>query len=266
MPQTRWSANAVCSYLDGKQAAGSQPPFTPHSRSPLLLRGIRRQRGPPSREEPSPLEVLNDLDGELINFYRVARFHREALVDELEWMPRSRDEFDDARRQPGLTDIQRAARWLFLNKYSFGGRGESWGRGKDRPPLSRKNLIANIYALGERLHDVVLENQDWRAILAFYDAPATFFFLDPPYVDTEYYASMERPWRDNDHLELACAVLALNGSWVMTYNDHSLVRELYAECELTEFEQAHTLPKEGKAGAMKQLVIRPRCQLTTRAA
>jgi DNA adenine methylase len=209
-------------------------------------------------KEPSSLEVLNDLDGELINFYRVARFHREALVEELEWMPRARAEFDDVRTQRGLTDIQRAARWLFLNKYSFGGKGESWGRKKYGPPLSRKNLLANIYALAERLHDVVLENQDWRGVLGFYDGPETFFFLDPPYVDTEYYASMERAWREEDHAELAAAVLRLKGSWVMTYNDHELVRELYAGCEMLEVEQTHSLPKEGSPGKMKQIIIMSR--------
>lgn len=210
---------------------------------------------------PSGAEVLNDLDGELVNFYRVARFHRETLVDELEWMPRARQEFEEARQQSGLTDIQRAARWLFLNKYSFGGKSESWGRGKHRPPLSRKNLIANIYALAERLHDVHLENKDWRDVLAFYDDPDTFFFLDPPYVDTEYYASMDRGWSELDHTELAAVVLALNGSWLMTYNDHPLIRELYAVCEITEFDQAKTLPSGGNSGRMNQLVIRPQPSL-----
>ena len=61
----------------------------------------------------SSLEVINDLNGDLINFYRCVRFHADVLLTELEFVLNSRQEFHDFRSQPGLTDIQRAARWFF---------------------------------------------------------------------------------------------------------------------------------------------------------
>src|SRR5205085_1031202 len=69
----------------------------------------------------SPIEVVNDVNGDLVTFYRCVRFHQDPLLTELEFVLNSRREFLDFRDQPGLTDIQRAARWFHRNKNCFGG-------------------------------------------------------------------------------------------------------------------------------------------------
>ncbi|MFQ5549806.1 MAG: DNA adenine methylase [Gemmatimonadales bacterium] len=208
-------------------------------------------------KDPSPNEVLNDLNGDLINFYRIVRFHKDELVRELWHMPVSRSEFYDAKAQPGLTDIQRAARWFYRNKFGFGGKGEHFGRTKHRGPASREGLWWRLEALCERLQDVILENQDWRSIFGFYDSSETFFFIDPPYVETEQYSSQR--WSERDHVELAESVLSLRGSWVLTYNDHDLVRRLYDGTPLREVSQAQQLAKDakGRSHRMYQVIISP---------
>ncbi|MES2572137.1 MAG: DNA adenine methylase, partial [Verrucomicrobiota bacterium] len=67
-------------------------------------------------KERSSIEVLNDINGDLVNFYRCVRFHSDVLLTELEFVLNSRQEFTDFRHQPGLTDLQRASRWFFRNK------------------------------------------------------------------------------------------------------------------------------------------------------
>ena len=78
----------------------------------------------------SQMEVVNDINGDLVTFYRCVRFHQDPLLVELEFVLNSRQEFHDFRNQPGLTDIQRSARWFFRNKNCFGGANmDSFGIG-----------------------------------------------------------------------------------------------------------------------------------------
>src|ERR1700756_5339137 len=82
-------------------------------------------------KEPSKIEVLNDLDGEVVNFYRVCQSHHEELIRYMRFMLLSREWFERLQKTPPacLTDIQRAARYLYLQKISFGGRVRSQSYG-----------------------------------------------------------------------------------------------------------------------------------------
>ncbi|MDR2462304.1 MAG: DNA adenine methylase, partial [Verrucomicrobiales bacterium] len=101
---------------------------------------------------PSPVEVVNDINHDLVNFYRCVRFHPDALQTELEWVLNSREEFNDLRQQAGLTDIQRAARWFFRNKTCFGGvRMTAFGTSAMSPMSSRAGRMDAIRVLNRRL-------------------------------------------------------------------------------------------------------------------
>jgi DNA adenine methylase len=146
----------------------------------------------------------------------------------------SRREFYDYLNQPGLTDIQRAARWFFRNKNSFGGMMKHFGTSKTTGASSIKNRLAAIEFLSDRLDKVLIENLDWRECLSRYDAKATHFFLDPPYFGGYQYAS---PWKLDDHIDLRDYLFAIEGSWTLTYDDHPEVRKLYQGCQLLEVNQ-----------------------------
>src|SRR5579862_1892928 len=81
-------------------------------------------------KEPSLVEVINDLNADLVNFYRCVRFHPDEPIREIQWALRSRREFADLKAQGGLTDIQRAATWFRIQTLSFGGDGVSYGVGR----------------------------------------------------------------------------------------------------------------------------------------
>jgi DNA adenine methylase len=126
--------------------------------------------------------VINDLNGDLINFYRIVRYHLNPLLDELEFVLGSRQEFHDFISQTGFTDIQRAARWWYRNKNGFGGDdSHSFGRSAKSGGASlgsRSAALDKIRALNTRLDKVCIENLDWRRCVEINDTPESFFFVD----------------------------------------------------------------------------------------
>src|SRR4051794_38945152 len=74
-------------------------------------------------KEPSRSEVVNDTNGTLVALYRNVQYHSEALLDEIRWTLNGRANLHEYLKQPGVTEIQRAARYLICNKISFGGNG-----------------------------------------------------------------------------------------------------------------------------------------------
>src|SRR6266849_2576845 len=137
-------------------------------------------------KEPSKVEVLNDLDGEIVNFFRVCQAHHEELLRYSRFLLVSRKWFELLKvTDPAtLTDIQRAARYLYLLKGSFASLvarpNYHWhvvqppGFNPERLPL----LLENAH---KRLARVQIECLSYEDILARYDRPATLFYLDPPY-------------------------------------------------------------------------------------
>lgn len=176
----------------------------------------------------SSLEVINDIDGAMINFYNYSVHHREALLAELgKHLPQSSANFATLLRNPGVTDLQRAARWFILKVCSFGAQGETWGR--DRRSFhgydpARHNELIN--RLGDRLRRVIVESRDWLDVVNFYDSPETFFFFDPPYVnctDTAYAAfTAEEMSAARERLD------TMSGAWLLTCDDSAACRSIFA--------------------------------------
>lgn len=178
----------------------------------------------------SKVEVVNDLNGDLVAVYRCAQFHLPALIDELKWMTASRQNVKDFAAQPGLTDLQRAARFLIRNRTSFGGGGTSFAVTKTEPIASVQVLTNLLSALRERLDGVAVENVSYERCLALYDSPETVFFMDPPYCGSE--TNAYSAWTADDMRAFAARVLALQGRWIVTVNDSVLTRQLFADCEI----------------------------------
>lgn len=204
-----------------------------------------------AREERSTAEVLNDLDGELVNFFRVAKHHLEEFLRQFKWALSSRKLFEWAKATPPetLTDIQRAARFFYLQRLSFGAKttGQTFGYSLSGPP--RFNLVRIEEAMSEvhlRLADVVLESVTWQDCLRRYDRPDTFFFLDPPYFETAGYGS-GGPWKAETYEELAAAIAGLKGKALLTINDHPRMRATFEAFSYEAFELRYTVGGGGRA-------------------
>lgn len=199
-------------------------------------------------KEPSRVEVINDFDGEVVNLYRVVAHHLEELVRQFRWSLVSRVMFDWANMQipATLTDIQRAARFFYLQQSCFGAKptGRTFGTATTSPP--KLNLLRIEEKLSEahlRLARTTIEHLDWKECIRRYDREHTLFYLDPPYWETAGYA----PGAFNFEQYQAMAELAgsIKGRMVISINDHPQIRGVFAGLRLKEVPLRHTVGGHG---------------------
>ena len=182
-------------------------------------------------KERSTLEVANDLNGDIINLFRVANYHPDELSKEIQRLPASRQLLAHSvqlLRTDALTDVQRAARFLYANKASFAGTGTSLAIARapeSRAFLGTEAIIERILAFSQRFDKVIIENLDYRRCLRLYDHPGNLFFLDPPYLDSK--ASNYRGWKQEEMQEFHDHVVALSGQWIVTVDDSLFNRQLW---------------------------------------
>ena len=197
-------------------------------------------------KEPSMIEVYNDIDSGLVNFFRVlrdpekfARFYH--LVS---FTPYSREEYTSCRGtwESCEDDVARAYQWYVVARQSFGGRfGSGWGYARDASAggialtCSRwLSALRNLPAIHERLMMVQIEHTDFRDIFRNYDSPETLFYVDPPYVQhTRRDGQYAHEMTDEDHRELVDILLRIDGMAVVSgYNN-----EIYAPLEAAGWER-----------------------------
>ena len=170
---------------------------------------------------PAKVEVLNDVNGDMVNLYRVVQHHLEEFVRQFRWALASREIYGWTKATPPatLTDIQRAARFFYLQKNGFGGKVEGQTFGTATTAKPRLNLLCleeDLSAVHLRLHQVTIERLVWSACLARYDRPHTLFYLDPPYWGTEGYGV----GFSLDQYDLMAEMVAkLKGKAVISVND-----------------------------------------------
>lgn len=181
----------------------------------------------------SRLEVVNDINGDLINLYRCAANHPDELARKLrELPPASRAQIDHRRQllqtRGCLTDIQRAALFLHLNKTSFAGTGTSLAVVRNpsgRAFIGTETLIERVIQFQKRFNTVVIEQLDYQRLLTNYDHPNNFIFLDPPYgvSDVRNYDG----FTDEQLTEFRDRVESLKSRWIVTLDDSPLNRSLW---------------------------------------
>jgi DNA adenine methylase len=196
-------------------------------------------------KSPSRVEVLNDLDGELVNFLRVCQLHQPELVRYLRYSAASRDWYAwYGRQEPAtLTDVQRAARFLYLQKNSFGGRTHSrnFHYGVSKPSnYSPERLPESLAAVAGRLQSVQIENWPYEKVLERYDRPETLFYLDPPYVGAPWY---RHNFADRDFPRLSDRLRKLKGRFLLSINDHPLAREAFSGFSKSEICLSYTVSR-----------------------
>jgi len=208
-------------------------------------------------KERSKVEVVNDANRDLISLYRCAQFHLEALLVEMEWQLTARANFMDRLENRGLTDLQRAARFLVLNLTSFGGMGSSFGVEKTNGGfgINRKQIVERLMALRERLNGVAVECLDWERCVALYDSPESFLFLDPPYLDTDVKAY--KGWSRAQMERLADVLGTIRGQWLLTVDGSEFCQQLFArwKCRLVNT-RSGTVNNRLKSGTVfSELII-----------
>ncbi len=206
------------------------------------------------RPTPSRVEVINDFAGDVANLFRVVRRHYQPFVDELELLFASRAEFDRLKRldPSALTDIDRAVRFLYLQRLCFGGRVEGRTFGVKREQSSRfdhARLGADLKLLSRRLAPVTIEQLDFAELIRRYDNPETLFYLDPPYDETSGYGL---PFGRERYVEMAEQLAAINGRFVLSINATDFIRQTFTGFAIEEVATTWTVSGHA-AGAGKRV-------------
>ena len=142
------------------------------------------------RSNPVKVEVINDINKDVITLLRMAQRHHDALCEMIKFHVAARSEFERLQEidPESLTDLERAARFLFLQRTGFGGRldGRSFGVSKTLSSrFNASNVKSALEDAQERLRHVVLECLPWQSFLRRYDHRGMLFYLDPPYCGFE---------------------------------------------------------------------------------
>jgi DNA adenine methylase len=205
---------------------------------------------------PAEVEVINDINGELVNLYRVVKHHLEEFVRQFKWALSSREVFKWLQDTPTetLTDVQRAARFYYLQHQCFGGKvqGQNWGTATTAPAVNLLRIEEQLSAAHLRLSGTYVERLHWRDCMERYDRPHTFFYLDPPYWETEGYG-VAFPFEEYE--AMAKAMRSLQGKAMVSINDHPAVRECFAGLHMESLSIKYTVGGGGRVAERSELVI-----------
>lgn len=207
---------------------------------------------------PADVEVLNDINTEVINLYRVIKHHLEEFIRQFRWAITSRQLYEWAKETPPeiLTDIQRAARFYYLQKLAFGGKvtGRTFGTSPSSPP--RFNILRLEEDLSQahmRLSRVWIEHLNWETCITKWDRDYTLHFLDPPYWQTEGYGV---PFPFEEYEKIAGLMRSIKGSVVLTINDHPDIRKVFKGFAIETVDIDYTIGGGGTGKGRKELIYR----------
>jgi len=206
---------------------------------------LRRSRRPTA-------EVINDRGQDVANLFRILQRHYVAFLYMLRFQLTVRAEFDRlvATNPATLTDLERAARFLYLQRTAFGGKvsGRSFGVSKDRPGrFNLTTLEPMLEDLHSRLSGVVIECLDYRDFITRYDGPGTFFYLDPPYwgCEDDYGRAM---FERADFERLAMQLAGLKGRFLLSVNDVPDIRRMFAWATIDQVSTTYTIGNHSDRG------------------
>lgn len=217
------------------------------------------------------LEVVNDRNRDLVNFWMMARDCSEALQVCIDSLPYSRSLFENYRasleRAEPMDNIERAARWFYVHRSTFGGspdhrKGWAYSIDGDRGHSqagSLRSATALLTCVAERFRKVQIECQDFAKLIQVYERPRTLFYVDPPYIGCEdYYATDDVPlFIEEQHRHLAALLNVTPALVALSYYEHPLIDELYppSRWRKATWMQAKAVEKTHKAREYGQEVL-----------
>jgi DNA adenine methylase len=188
------------------------------------------------RKPRSHAEVYNDLDGEIVNLFRIARDRGEDLVRALMLTPFSRDEFA-ASYTPSEDPLEQARRTVARAFMGFGsnshnrltGFRSNSNRSGTTPAQDWRHFPPCLCAIAERLQGVVIENRDALEVLQIHDAPTTLHYIDPPYLAETRDAGADYRFEMDEaaHVHLAEVLRGLEGAVIVSGYPSPLYEDLY---------------------------------------
>lgn len=209
------------------------------------------------RPVPAQTEVINDINGELVNLYRVVQHDLEEFVRQFKWAISSRQIFKWHKETPleTLTDIQRAARFYYLQQHAFGGKvsGQNFGTATTGSPINLCRIEESLSAAHLRLSGTYVEHLTWQDCMKRYDRAHTFFYCDPPYWETEGYGV---DFGFEQYQQMADFMRTCKGKVMVSINDHPAIREAFNGLHMMGLDIKYSVANtHGQPETSKELVI-----------
>ncbi|WP_273719109.1 MULTISPECIES: DNA adenine methylase [Bartonella] len=204
-------------------------------------------------------EIINDFSGDVVNFFRVLQRHYHPFIELLAFQISSRETFERLQTQnpETLTDLERALRFLYLQRLSFSGKvaERTFRVETDRSarfnPFKLEGILKLIY---RRLARVIIEHLDWSDFIVRYDRPNTLFYLDPPYFGVEDYYGKDL-FKREDYQTMSMLLAQLKGKFLLSLNDVPEIRKTFSQFHIKEVRTIYSCNLSNNAIPAKELII-----------
>ena len=239
--------NPIAPYLGGKRLLAKtivpiieQIPHSIYAEPFLGMGGVFFRR----TQKPK-CEAINDINSEIINMFRMVEKFPDYLADMLKFKICSRAEFKRMLATPPLllTELERAVRYLYIQKNAFGGkvRGQAFGVSVERAGrFNVEHLIAQIHTLHKRLSGVYIECLPYQEFITRYDRTDTLYYLDPPYWNCENHYG-KGIFSKADFDELARLLKGIKGRFILSINDVPEIRQIFKAFYIKEVQTTYTV-------------------------
>jgi DNA adenine methylase len=194
-------------------------------------------------KEPSKVEIINDINRELVNFYRVVKHHRSAFIEQFDGQLIARDEFKRLLCTP--PDVMTFGARLTSPSFGVAATGS--------PRLNLSTLDADIAAAESRLKRVFVENLPYETVLSRFDKTGTLFYLDPPYWGNEKDYGPGIFGRD-DFAKLASLLAGVKGKFIMSLNDVLGVRSTFGGFKIESVKTTYSVASKVSCPASEVLI------------
>jgi DNA adenine methylase len=202
-------------------------------------------------KRPSEIDTINDINSDVVNFFRVLREKPQELIDSLWLTPVSREEYNHCfyNKENAKSDVEKARSFFVRARQSFYGLG---AQNKNKGWFSCKtksysklgetvskwiNAVDKLYEITYRLKQIQIEHQSFEKIIEKMDFEGAFFYCDPPY-PLESRASKndyKHEFTNDDHRQLAEILHSIKGKAMVSGYECGLMNELYADWYLVKF-------------------------------
>lgn len=185
------------------------------------------------------LEVYNDYNKDLVNFWMQCRNHPEELQHQIDTLPYARSLYQDWQESlfdgTAMTDMERAVRWFYVLRSSFAGKMSKnkgdWGyvvQNSDQQPSQTLHNAASLFPiLSRRFRSVTIDHKDFASLINTYERSTTFFYCDPPYIEKESYYHGVPAFTMSDHERLATLLNNTPAQVALSYYPHEALDDLY---------------------------------------
>lgn len=197
------------------------------------------------RNKRPPCEIINDINGDVHNLFRIVREHPKAFNELIAGHVACRSEWDRFQRldPTTLTDLQRAERFFYIQKIAFGGKvtGQAFAFSNGRGGrYDYKRIRPMVRAMHRRMADTVIECLDWQSFILKYDREGVLFYLDPPYFGNEN--DYGRGVFDSSHFIIMASILSnIKGRFILSINDRPQIREIFSSFKIESVDVSYAL-------------------------